>query len=186
LGLLYIEESGVPLPVPGDVYVAYLGQLSAGSMPALLASWLGIILVVVAGATNLYWISRRWGRRLLNNRRITAFLGLNEDRMGEAERWFHRWGVPAIIFGRHVPGLRVAITFMTGSLKVPYRTFAASVAVSTAIWAAAVLTFGALLGRSISQLVAANPWIYGLVGGALLVGLVYRMVSVRREMFGPA
>ena len=25
--LLYIEESGVPLPVPGDVYVAYLGKL---------------------------------------------------------------------------------------------------------------------------------------------------------------
>src|SRR5262245_4439973 len=25
LALLYVEESGIPLPVPGDVYVAYLG-----------------------------------------------------------------------------------------------------------------------------------------------------------------
>ncbi|MDP9248466.1 MAG: hypothetical protein M3O95_10325, partial [Candidatus Dormibacteraeota bacterium] len=40
-GLLYMEESGVPIVIPGDVYVAYLGKLAAGSAPKLLASWLG-------------------------------------------------------------------------------------------------------------------------------------------------
>src|ERR1700682_6807279 len=50
--LLYIEESGIPLPVPGDVYVAYLGKVNASSFPHLLLAWLGIIAVVVGGATN--------------------------------------------------------------------------------------------------------------------------------------
>ena len=40
--LLYVEESGVPIVIPGDVYVAYLGKLAAGSSPKLVASWLGI------------------------------------------------------------------------------------------------------------------------------------------------
>ena len=46
LALLYFEESGIPLPVPGDFYVAFMGRLNAGSMPHLLVAWLAIIAVV--------------------------------------------------------------------------------------------------------------------------------------------
>src|ERR1700680_4070326 len=55
--LLYIEESGIPLPVPGDVYVAYLGKVNSSSFSNLVLAWLGIITVVVGGSTNLYLIS---------------------------------------------------------------------------------------------------------------------------------
>src|SRR5207244_1828665 len=51
LVLLYVEESGIPLPVPGDVYVLYLGNLAKGSAGWLVAAWLGIIAVVVAGSS---------------------------------------------------------------------------------------------------------------------------------------
>jgi membrane protein DedA with SNARE-associated domain len=61
LALLYMEESGVPLPVPGDVYVLYLGHVAAGSLGKTVAAWLGIIAVVVGGSTNMYLISPRWG-----------------------------------------------------------------------------------------------------------------------------
>jgi len=39
LALLYIEESGIPLPVPGDFYVAFLGRLNAGSLQRLMLAW---------------------------------------------------------------------------------------------------------------------------------------------------
>jgi hypothetical protein len=68
LVLLYVEESGVPIVIPGDVYVGYLGKLAAGSAPKLIASWLGIIAVVLAGSSNLYWASRVRGRRLVSIR----------------------------------------------------------------------------------------------------------------------
>src|SRR5438105_11010850 len=68
LALLYLEESGGPLPVPGDIYVVYLGTIAAGSPPKLAAVWLAIIAVVVAGSSNLYLVSRRWGHRLLTGR----------------------------------------------------------------------------------------------------------------------
>src|SRR5579862_6103045 len=48
LGLLYLEESGIPLPVPGDVYVAYLGRLAAGDPWRWLGAFFGIIAVVTA------------------------------------------------------------------------------------------------------------------------------------------
>src|ERR1700730_16209706 len=123
LVLLYVEESGVPIVIPGDVYIAYLGKLATGSAPKLVASWLGIIAVVLAGSSNLYWISRLWGRRLLGQPRVSALLRLDADRLVQAEGWLRRWGVLAIIFGRHVPGLRIPITVVAGTLKVPYTTF---------------------------------------------------------------
>ena len=40
LALLYIEESGIPLPVPGDFYVAFMGRLYGHSLSGWLAGWL--------------------------------------------------------------------------------------------------------------------------------------------------
>src|ERR1700704_4107836 len=81
LALLYIEESGIPLPVPGDFYVAFMGRLNAGSMLRLLLAWLAIIAVVLAGATNLYWLARRWGPALLRHPVASRLLHLDERRL---------------------------------------------------------------------------------------------------------
>src|SRR5207249_3021310 len=65
--LLYVEESGVPLPAPGDVFVMYVGTRVPHHLVAWIAAWLGLIVAVVLGATNLYLISRRFGRRLVHS-----------------------------------------------------------------------------------------------------------------------
>src|SRR5256885_12177680 len=67
--LLYIEESGVPLPAPGDVFVMYVGTRIPHHLVAWIAAWLGLVLAVVLGATNLFLISKRFGGRLPGSRR---------------------------------------------------------------------------------------------------------------------
>jgi membrane-associated protein len=167
---LYIEESGVPLPVPGDVYVLYLGNLTKGSAGLLFAAWLAIIAVVVAGSSNLYLISRRWGPRLVEHPLARAF-HIEPEGLEKAGRWFNRWGILAVVFGRHLPGFRVPITVVAGTLGFPYRLFAPAVAVSTGIWAGVFLYLGARFGHAASGLLGRHSWIY-IVGAAVVVGLV--------------
>jgi len=47
-GLLYIEESGIPLPAPGDVFVMYVGAHVPRNFVSWFVAWLGLIGVVVA------------------------------------------------------------------------------------------------------------------------------------------
>ncbi len=176
LSLLYLEESGIPSALPGDVYVAYLGTLTTGSIVRWLGAWLGIIAVVVAGSSNMYLISRRWGHRLVDHR-LAAVLHLDRERLAVAERWMDRWGPVAIIFGRHLPGLRIPITVMAGVLGVRYRVFAPSVAVSTAIWAGIWLLLGARLGTRVTSMFGPKPWLYLPV--VALAGLLFAFLSLR-------
>lgn len=179
---LYLEESGVPLPISGDVFVVYLGHHFAGSLPGLVLAWLGLVVTVVAGSSNLYLVSRRWGRRLAEGR-LGMLLHLTPSRLATAERWFGRWGVPAIVFGRHVFGFRVPITVAAGVCRVPYPVFAASVAVSTAVWAAIWLWLGVTFGRQLAHLLTHHHWTYALLltGVVLFIGLAVLARARRRH-----
>jgi membrane protein DedA with SNARE-associated domain len=184
--LLYIEESGIPLPVPGDVYVAYLGKVNSSSFPRLVLAWLGIIAVVVGGATNLYLVSRRWGPALLRHRVVSDVLGVDEVRLERVRRWSRHWGALAIIFGRHVPGFRIPVTVLAATTGVPYRVFSPSVAVSTAVWAGIGLWLGATFGQSIGTLLARYPWIYVIGLGLVIVAIAAVLVRIWRVSQRPA
>lgn len=176
LGLLYIEESGIPLPVPGDVYVAYLGRLAGGDTGRWVGAFFGIVLAVVLGSTNLYWLSRRFGTRLVEGR-LGVAMHVDQARLHAAERWFARWGPVTIIFGRHVPGLRVPITVAAGVSRVSYPAFAASVAVSSAGWAAIWLWLGGRYGPAIGHFFGAHGWV---IAGFVLVVIALAAATLVR------
>ena len=174
--LVYIEESGVPLFIPGDAFLLYVGHRLPHNVPALIVAWLGMILAVVLGASNLYLIARRYGRRLLAHR-LAGLLHLTPDRMLRAEVTFQRWGPWALIVGRHVPGLRIPLTVIAGVLELDYRVFAISVAVSSAAWTAAFLSIGAVFGDDVVRSLRSTPLLYALAlaaFAAVAAGFVVR------------
>jgi membrane-associated protein len=177
---LYVEESGIPLPAPGDVFVMFVGIHVPHNFVAWLVAWLGLILVVVLGATNLFFISRRVGHRFVNSQ-FAEYAHLSPERLAKAEAWFKRYGVLAIIFGRHIPGFRVPITVASAVFGVPYAVFAPSVAVSTAIWAGVMLTLGITLGPHLAVLLQAHAWVYFIWGGIVLVLIAGTYLRQRRR-----
>ena len=101
-------------------------------------------------------------------------------RLEKAEKWFKRYGVLAIIFGRYIPGFRIPITVACGVFQIPYRVFAPSVAVSTAIWAGIVLYIGVNYGPKFENLLRAHTSLY-FVWGALVLALV-GSIFVRQQL----
>ena len=179
-GLLFAEESGVPMPMPGDVFVMYVGHHTVHGLITWLAAWLGLISVVLLGASILYWISQRWGRSIVE-RRLGKVLHLTPARIDQAERWFGRWGVWTLVFGRHIPGLRVPLTVAAGIFRVRYRVFIASVAVSTAVWAGFFMTLGAVFGGRIGHLLRLHREGYVILPAIIVLAFgTYLLILVRR------
>jgi membrane-associated protein len=168
--IIFLEELGVPLPAPGDAAIAYGGYLTTtGAIPYPLA-YLAVVSGAVLGSACNLTISRRYGRPFIQ--RFGRYIGVTEQKLVRAERIFKRWGPWAIIVGRHIPGMRIVLSALSGILGVPYRVFIPCVLVSAAIWAAIFLEIGRHVGpriREVFLIFPAHliPWV-GL-GLALLV-----------------
>lgn len=148
----------MPMPVPSEVSIAYLGRRVSRNPLALFATWLGLTALIVSGSTSLFAVSRRWGPGFITGRMGTT-LQLTPDRIERARRWVRRWGPLAIGLARYVPGLRWAMAVACGMLGASYRTFWLSTAVSASIWAGLLLTLGVTIGDAVGRLINTHAWI---------------------------
>src|ERR1700716_2109980 len=132
-------------------------------------AYLAVISGAVLGSACNLTITRKYGRPFI--RRYGRYIGLTEEKLNRAERYFKRWGPWTIIVGRHIPGMRIVISALSGILGVPYRVFIPCVLVSASIWAVIFLELGRRLGprvRELFTLIPAHliPWL--ALGLALL------------------
>jgi membrane protein DedA with SNARE-associated domain len=168
--VIFLEELGVPLPAPGDVAVMYAGYLTTTGAIAYPMAYLAVVSGAVLGSACNLTISRKYGRPFI--RRFGKYIGVTEARLMRAEGLFKRWGPWAIIIGRHIPGMRIVLSALSGILGVPYRVFIPCVFVSAIIWAAIFLEIGRRVGpriREVFLIFPAHliPWV--LLGLGLLV-----------------
>jgi membrane protein DedA with SNARE-associated domain len=148
---LLVEEMGVPLPVPGDAIIAYVGYgLSKSDSVTLWQATIVALVSVVIGSTVLFYLSRCWGQTAV--RWLGKFIFLKQSHIDRVERLFERYGIWAIIFGRHIPGLRAPITIFAGSSGMRYRTFISSTLISTVAWVLFYLKVGYHFGGDFQTL----------------------------------
>jgi membrane protein DedA with SNARE-associated domain len=165
---LLVEETGVPLLIPGDTLI-----IVAGARDRSLGGALVVIAVAALasalGSSILYELMRRGRRPLLD--KYGPYLHLHPHRVAQLELQFQRHGALAIVAGRLVPGFRTPTTIMAGIFGVPYRTFVPSTTVAAVIWAAAYFYLGAALERGWRRFAAVL-----LANERLVVGLAVGLV----------
>lgn len=168
---LLIEESGLPLPVPGDAIIAYVGYgLTKTDSATFWQAFTLALISVLVGASILFYLSRRWGQTAIHW--LGRFIFLKQSHIDKAEQLFARYGIWAIIFGRHIPGMRIPITIFAASSGVPYRTFIASTFVSTVAWIVLYLKIGSHFGGTIANLFHRDTTLTVVVFVAIVIGVV--------------
>jgi membrane protein DedA with SNARE-associated domain len=148
---LLIEEMGIPLPVPGDAIIAYVGYgLSKTNSVGMWQAFIVAVAAILIGSSVLFYFARRWGQSAI--RWIARFIFLKQSHIDRAEKLFARYGAWAIIFGRHIPGMRIPITIFAASSGISYLTFILSTFVSTVGWVIFYLKIGSRFGESFASL----------------------------------
>lgn len=138
--------------VPAETAVVTLGVTTAGT------SDLRIVLLVACAAVgafagdNLgYFVGRRFGPAV--ERRFFS-TPKGAQRRARAEGWLQRFGTPAIIVCRFIPGGRTAVTLSCGLIGFPRRRFIPATAVAAILWAAYSFFLGRLGGHAFEN----DPW----------------------------
>jgi len=173
--LLFVEEAGIPLPIiNGDMILAYTGyRLSLHpNGPGLWQAFLAAQVAALAGASILFFISRRWGQWLVL--KLGKFIFLKEKHIKRAEGWFARFGALGIIVGRHIPGLRIPVTVFAATSGISYLTFIISTFISTSIWILFYLTLGKRIGITLHNEIAR----YAGFSIAVIVAIIALIIAI--------
>jgi membrane-associated protein len=173
--VLVFVESGLLIGffLPGDSVLFAAGLLSAepGSGVSLPVMAGGVAVAAVAGDAVGYWSGRRFGRPWLLRR-----AGRAAKHVTTAERFYDRWGSPAVVAARFIPWVRTFTPIVAGVARMPYPRFLAANAVGALVWGSGLVLLG--------WVAHANPavkWVaYAVAGTAILLSLLMPLVTWRR------
>jgi membrane-associated protein len=186
--VIFAEEAGVPLPMPGDLFILAMGVLAHSGGARFGPTAAVVTVATVLGATILYLVSRHAGRPLLV--RIARRFGYTEAREQRLEAWLLRRGALAVVVGRLVPGLRIVMTVVAGTLRLPHRTFVAGTLLAGLVWASLYFWLGYAVGagyeRMAGRVSPAALWA-AAAAAVLLAGaaLLARRARLRRAAAQP-
>ena len=116
---IFAEQIGVPFP--GAAVLVAAGTLAAdGSLNPTLAICVTIAASLLA---DLIWfhVGRTSGKRVF--RFLTRFSLCDASRFEQTERFFARYGMSAIVFGKFVPGLSLVVPPLAGAFKTNISKF---------------------------------------------------------------
>ena len=180
-GLVALEEAGVPLPAPSDIVIMIYGSNRRESLVGLASVVLICAAASTVGTLLPYVLTRKWGQPAAH--RIARWIDVEQE---QVDRWTTRIaarGFAAIFVGRLIPGLRVAMSLVGGTAKVPVHEFSAAVFLAGLIYWSFWTGVGAIFGPAVRRLIP-ERYIEVVVIGVPVVFisyLVFRYLRGRRR-----
>ena len=182
-------------PAASELVMLYGGAVAAGAFAGSEVSLFGVTIesdawayVAIATAGTLgytigsvigWWIGIRGGRPFLERR--GRWFHLSHERLERAERWFDRYDDWAVFWGRMIPVVRSFIAIPAGVFETPLRRYTVLTFLGTIPWCFGLAGVGFAVGSSWESF--HHAWRYAdyVILAALVFGVVYLVVRVRRS-----
>lgn len=145
--ILLVEEAGVFLPIPSDVFIASVAALPRSNYFLTL---LTVVSATLLGSTILFTLAKKFGHKLLI--KYGKYIKVTPQKIKRMEKWFKKYGGAAIVIGRLIPGFRIVTPIAAGIFEVSYKTFWAYTALAAFIWANIYWVVGKFFGEIFNAL----------------------------------
>tara|TARA_Y100001968_G_scaffold153196_1_gene140022 strand:+ start:405 stop:1064 length:660 start_codon:yes stop_codon:yes gene_type:complete len=178
---MFLENLIPPIPseliMPLGGFYVYQGQLNF--LPVVIAGLLGTVL----GALPWYGIGR-----IVNEEKIEQWLekngrwiGIKPEELSRSRRWFNKYGITLVFWGRLVPGIRTLISVPAGIELMPFSPFLIWTTAGSLIWTLLLTASGFYLGdryTNIEQWLSPFSSVFKViilsVISILLINLIYK------------
>ena len=180
-GIVGIEEAGIPLPAPSDLVIMFYGDRARGDPLSLAQVVLVVALASTAGTLVPYLLTRRFGDTVAH--KFAEWMDVEPKQVGIWEERIAKHGFIAIFLGRLIPGLRIAMSLIGGTAKVPLHEFSAAVFCAGLIYWSFWTLLGAFFGPTVRRLIPRAYIEYIVIGiPVVFIGFfIYRLIRGRRR-----
>jgi len=128
--------------------------------------------------------------RLVNEKRLSNFLdkkgkylGISSYDLIKSKRWFDKYGVSLVFWGRLVPGIRTLISVPAGIELMPFRKFLIWTTFGSLIWVALLTYAGYLFGENYSIIETYLDQIKYVVKPILILIFLYFFIRMLIRFF---
>lgn len=186
LAFLIALETLVP-PIPSELILPLAGYRSASGKFEFYLMVLAATAGSLLGSSVIYWIGRWAGDKRIEGviERYGKWLVITCEDLAKSRRWFQRYGTPAVIISRVIPGMRSIISLPAGVSGMPYAKFALLTVLGSAVWNIALVGAGYFLGHNWDQVEAwldpIGPVIYALIVLVVVSFITKRLWDKRRS-----
>ncbi len=167
--------AGLGFPLPEDIPLIFGGAMAGAGKINVYVHFVISMVFILIGDTCLYLIGRKLGMASEGQGRLSKLL--TPERRAKAMLWFEKYGSWAVFFGRFVAGVRGAVYLTAGTARFPLPRFVLvdflAALVSVPVWIWLGWTFGENWEVVIATMKSAQGWVLGVVGGLIVVLIVY-------------
>ena len=148
--MVFLQEIGVPNPIPNEVVLLFSGYLSSIGQLDCITVLITVIAADALGSSLLYMTFYYFEQRVLQKWPHiipTSKLTYLTARVAHKDRW-------SIYVGRHIPFLRGYTAVAAGLLKIPPGIFLPAVLLSALTWSGGYVIAGKLLGHKYVDIIS--------------------------------
>jgi membrane protein DedA with SNARE-associated domain/rhodanese-related sulfurtransferase len=145
---VFLEQIGLPIPALPTLVVA--GAFAIGGKLSIVAVFAVAVAACLAADVIWYVAGRYYGNRVM---RMLCMISLTPDScVSQTQEQFERWGLNALLIAKFVPGISLLAPPLAGAARIGWLPFLAFNTGGAALWVAAGMGGGMLLGPQIESL----------------------------------
>lgn len=199
----FVRDAGLPgifvlmalssacIPIPSEVVMLFAGFVVADPAQSHSHHHLtmtGIVLAGLLGTMAGSWIAYAVGRggRLELLERHGAKLHMGPAQIERADRWFARYGEPAVLWGRIVPLIRAFVSLPAGVARMPFWRFTVLSLIGSTPWVLALAFAGYAVGGEWTHIREGFQYVDYAVVALLVIGVGYIALRRRSRTSAPA
>jgi membrane protein DedA with SNARE-associated domain len=175
--LMTLESACIPIPSEATMLFAgfnvHNGEYSLFAVTAVgvLANLTGSWIAYAVGYYGRLELVERHGNKL----------HIKQSHLALADRWFDRWGAPAVFFSRMLPIVRTFISLPAGVARMPFWRFSVLTVLGCIPWVFALAFVGKQAADRWTSWRDSLHYVDYAIAALIVVGAIYLIVRRRRR-----
>jgi membrane protein DedA with SNARE-associated domain len=176
--VLMLLESAC-IPIPSEATMLFAGfNVDKGEYSLFAAVGVGVLANLVGS-----WISYAVGYygRVDVLEKHGRKLHIKPEHLAWADRWFERWGAPAVFFSRMLPIIRTFISLPAGVARMPFWRFTVLTLLGCIPWVFMLTFIGKQAGANWESWKNGLHYVDYAVAALIVIGAIWLFVRARRR-----